>query len=97
VSGDGVENTLSRRRFLGAAGAGATALMLPAGAAAAARPHPRSVVRTDHFGRIFRLRPFARNNSRVRSALVELGKRGGLLDANDALAAGPEQLIATRR
>ena len=93
MNGDGAENTLSRRRFLGAAGAGATALMLPAGAAAAARPHPRGLLRTDHFGRIFRLRPFAEDSAKVRSALVELGRPGGLLDAKDALSAGPKQLI----
>jgi hypothetical protein len=32
-------------------------------------------------------------SARVDAALVELGKPGGLLDANDPLAAGPEQLI----
>lgn len=54
---------------------------------------------TDHtlpgrFGRMFQnLPPFAPPNDRVRAALMELGKPGGLLDAKDDLAAGPVDLI----
>lgn len=89
---------LSRRRFLGAVGAGAGALALdPAGAVAAPpAPQPSSArppLRTDHFGRLFRLPPFAARTARVEAALVELGRPGGLLDAADPLAAGPQQLI----
>ena len=87
--------TFSRRRFLGAigAGVGAVALHPAGGVAAAAYPRTRGVVRTDHFGRIFSLPPFADPSPRVEAALAELGKPGGLMDANDALAAGPKQLI----
>jgi hypothetical protein len=46
-----------------------------------------------HFGRIFRLPPFARQSPKVEAALRELGKPGGLLDARDPLEAGPKQLI----
>ena len=97
MKSEGTPRRLSRRRFLGAVGAGVGAVALdPAGVAAARRAanrHPRATVRTDHFGRIFRLPPFAGQSARVEAALVELGKPGGLLDANDPLAAGPKQLI----
>jgi hypothetical protein len=90
----GGERTFSRRRFLGTAGAGAGTLLMPKGAfAAAGPPHPHAVQRTDHFGRIFRLPPFAEPNARVEAALVELGRPGGRLDAKDELAAGPVRLI----
>jgi len=46
------------------------------------------------FGRIFpNLPPFADANATVRAALTEVGQPGGLLDANDDLAAGPKSLI----
>jgi len=46
------------------------------------------------FTRIFpQLSPFAPPNDRVRQALVEIGRRGGVMDANDDLAAGPIALI----
>jgi hypothetical protein len=89
---------ISRRRFLGAVGAGASAIALdPAGVIAAPgrgrSPHRYAPARADHFGRIFRLPPFAEQSPKVEAALVELGKPGGLLDADDPLAAGPTQLI----
>src|SRR2546430_10328075 len=46
------------------------------------------------FGRMFRnLPPFAPPNNAVRDALMQLGSLGGILDANDDLAAGPVALI----
>jgi hypothetical protein len=46
------------------------------------------------FGRMFRNLPtFAPPNKAVRDALMELGSLGGILDANDDLAAGPVALI----
>ena len=42
---------------------------------------------------MFHLPPFAPPTAAVRSALMELGKPGGLMDANDNLAAGPIPLI----
>ena len=48
---------------------------------------------SDNFGRMFHLPPFAPPTAAVRSALMELGKPGGLMDANDNLAAGPVALI----
>ncbi len=49
---------------------------------------------TGHFGRMFRnLPPFAPPTDAVRDALMQLGTPGGILDANDDLAAGPVALI----
>src|SRR5688500_2736992 len=46
------------------------------------------------FTRIFRhLPPFAAPTAQVKAALVELGRKGGLMDARDNLAAGPIELI----
>ena len=91
-------NGISRRRFLGVVGAGAGAVALnPASVVAApARAHDgrgRGNIRTDHFGRIFRLPPFADQSPQVEAALLELGRPGGLLDARDPLSAGPKALI----
>jgi hypothetical protein len=91
-------NTITRRRFLGAVGAGAGAMALSSGSALAQPAHAdssgeRGGARPDHFGRIFRLPPFAEQTPRVEAALVELGRPRGLLDADDHLAAGPRQLI----
>jgi hypothetical protein len=49
---------------------------------------------TGHFGRMFRnLPPFAPPTDAVRDALMTLGAPGGIMDANDDLAAGPVALI----
>ena len=46
------------------------------------------------FGRIFpSLPPFAEANDTVRAALLEVGRQGGILDAEDDLGAGPKALI----
>ena len=47
----------------------------------------------DDFGRMFNLPSFAPPTPEVQAALAELGKRGGLMDAKDNLAAGPTALI----
>ena len=92
MSSDG--HRISRRRFLGTVGAGAGAMALsPASALAAPADHGQAYARTDRFGRIFRLPPFAEASPGVEAALIELGKPGGLLDAKDPLSAGPKQLI----
>jgi hypothetical protein len=88
----------SRRRFLGAVGAGAGAVALaPRNVVAEIDTSPasraRPEIRPDRFGRIFRLPPFAPPSPKVEAALRELGARGGLLDAQDPLEAGPEALI----
>jgi hypothetical protein len=50
----------------------------------------------DAFGRIFNLRPFAGdlNAASLRSALLDMGAPGGVLDARDPLDEGPVRLIA---
>src|SRR4029077_4192442 len=48
---------------------------------------------TGHFGRMFHLPPFAPPTNAVRDALMALGAPGGIMDANDDLAAGPVALI----
>src|SRR6476619_7712873 len=57
-----------------------------------AAPTPAPAL-TGHFGRMFHLPPFAPPNSAVRDALMDLGRPGGIMDANDDLAAGPVALI----
>jgi len=57
--------------------------------AVAARGATVSTSRTT-FGRIFpNLPPFASATDAVRAALADLGKPGGLLDANDDLSTSP--------
>jgi hypothetical protein len=92
------ERKYSRRWFLGTVGAGAGAVALNPGSVAAApggahAAHGRGFLAPESFGRMFRLPPFAPPSPKVEAALVELGKPGGLLDANDPLAAGPKALI----
>jgi hypothetical protein len=89
---------LSRRRFLGAMGASAGAAALNPGGAPAAPARPPAArrhgfLRPEHFGRLFRLPSFAPHSPKVEAALRELGRPGGLLDANDPLEAGPKRLI----
>ena len=58
------------------------------------REGPPDVTVSGNFGRMFRnLPPFAAPTNAVRDALLELGQLGGILDANDDLAAGPVALI----
>ncbi len=89
----------SRRGFLKRAGAGAGAVALSGGVGAfapraqAARSATVATGPTT-FGRMFpKLPPFAGASDAVRAALADLGKPGGLLDANDDLSKGPVLLI----
>jgi hypothetical protein len=96
--GNDKAHRLSRRRFLGAVGASAGAVALDPGGAIAGTgqapcSHASSYVSAEHFGRMFRLAPFAQQTPKVEAALRELGRPGGLLDAVDPLAAGPKALI----
>ena len=90
----------SRRAFLRRIGAGAGAVALSGGVGAAIAPRavagPSATVQTSptKFGRIFpRLPAFSRATDAVRAALSDLGKPGGLLDAQDKLSKGPVHLI----
>jgi len=51
------------------------------------------VVRSDRFGRMFRLPPFADQSPQLEATLREIGRPGGLMDAADALERGPIALI----
>ena len=57
-----------------------------------AKPPPDPAL-TSHFGRMFHLPKFAPPTDAVRDALMELGRPGGIMDANDDLTAGPVALI----
>jgi Animal haem peroxidase len=99
VNRDNHTSNLSRRKFLGTVGKGAVALTAPAvlgiRPARAQQTRPRRfVISEDRFGRIFpQLPPFAESSSKLESALLEIGKPGGILDAKDALDRGPVDLI----
>lgn len=70
------------------------AAALAAGTAGVAAQRPGAGSQSSEFTRIFpRLHAFAAPSARIRSALSELGRKGGLMDAGDQLAAGPVQLI----
>jgi hypothetical protein len=85
---------VSRRRFMQSVGASAVATAAVAGAGS--RPvHAATSIPADRFGRMFPTLPkFAAHTWKIERALMELGKKGGLLDAGDDLAAGPIALIA---
>src|SRR4029077_1914957 len=53
------------------------------------REEPPDGTVSGYFGRMFHLPKFAPPTNAVRDALMELGREGGILDANDDLAAGP--------
>ena len=79
----------SRRRFVVAL----HVTMVGLGVVAIASSGALNTVEREDFGRIFHLPAFAPPSPKVQAALAELGKRGGLMDANDNLAAGPIALI----
>jgi hypothetical protein len=85
-------NRISRRRFMHVVGAGAVAT---AAVARGVRPvHAANAIPADRFGRMFPTLPkFAAQTKKIQDSLMELGKKGGLLDAQDNLAAGPVALI----
>jgi hypothetical protein len=91
-------NRISRRRFMQAVGVGAGAAAAIAGSAvrpARVSAQGRNVIPADRFGRMFPTLPgFASQSKKMEDALMEFGKKGGLLDAKDNLAAGPVALIA---
>lgn len=89
----------TRRGFLGGISAGAIgaagAIASPESVVAQENRDTNTATRPDRFSRMFdRLPPFADASLRVQSALRDMGQKGGLLDANDLLSAGPVQLIA---
>src|SRR5688500_20268675 len=64
------------------------------GATGVSAQRPERAGNSGAFTRIFEdLQPFAPPTDRVRAALSELGRKGGVMDARDDLAAGPIELI----
>jgi hypothetical protein len=93
-------SSISRRKFLRSVGTAAAALYAPtvlgkrAAHAQQANDPRRFVIREDRFGRMFPdLPPFAQPSNKLSQALLEIGKPGGIMDANDKLSAGPTALI----
>ena len=90
---------MSRRRLFGAAGATAAGALLstPGPAKATTRSQEsglvHTMVRSDRFGRLFDLKPFAEPSPKVIAALKALGAPGGPMDVGDDLASGPLNLI----
>ena len=102
------QSPFSRRSFLGTVAAGAAGLVVgcPMGARAdSVEPSSTSksdgedqnqnqTTASDRFGRMFpRLAPFAPASPGLTQALIELGRPGGILDANDPLDRSPKDLI----
>ncbi|BAN00549.1 hypothetical protein YM304_02350 [Ilumatobacter coccineus YM16-304] len=56
-------------------------------------PQPNRADGPDRFTRLFDLPSFARPSQELREALVELGRPGGIMDANDPLEVGPIRLL----
>ena len=90
----------SRRRFLGSVGLGATGVAIASsielgrvGVARSAAAESETETPGDRFGRMFRLPSFAEPTAQVKEALLEMGRPGGLLDAQDNLGRGPVDLI----
>ena len=85
----------NRRAFLANAGAAsAIGATMTRQADADASPRPGPPRGQGRFTRLFpMLPPFAEPGRRINRAMLELGRPGGLLDANDDLAAGPVLLI----
>ena len=86
-------SAVSRRRFLASAAAAAVATGLPRGLTAQPPSGRRFVIREDRFGRMFPgVEPFFRENTpRLQEALRDIGKPGGMLDAQDELGDGGKQ------
>jgi hypothetical protein len=87
-------NRMNRRRFIQSLSAGAVATAAVAGPAVRLAQAANRIP-ADRFGRMFPTLPgFAAHTKKMEAALMELGKKGGLMDATDNLAAGPIALIA---
>jgi hypothetical protein len=85
---------MDRRRFIQSLSAGAVAAAAFAGPAVRLAQAANRIP-ADRFGRMFPTLPaFAAHTKKMEGALMELGKKGGLMDAKDNLAAGPIALIA---
>ena len=92
-----MKRSFTRREFVRAVGA---ATALAAGDLVGMRQAlaQRFFVRGDRFGRMFpALPPFGQPSDALRTALLDIGRPGGMLDANDDVGAGPVALIVDLR
>ena len=97
ADGENTSPVSNRRSFLTKAGVGAAIAAGPiavAAPAAASGSSSDSVPQAQRFSRLFPgLEPFAEDSVELQAALLELGKRGGIMDAKDPLEVGPIRLI----
>ena len=83
-------SALSRRNFLQVLGAGTVGGAISSTAA----PGFSQPGASHHFARLFpKLPPFAAPSEQLTVALVDMGRAGGIMDAQDDLSAGPAALI----
>ena len=54
---------------------------------------PQPIAGVDRFGRMFDLPSFAQPDRELREALTEMGRPGGMMDADDPLDVGPVRLV----
>jgi hypothetical protein len=102
-AGDHARGRITRRAFMGGAGLGAAGAVAAKaggflgggpGAGPSTEPVAAGFRTSLNFGRMFPgLPPFAEPTEDVQAALREVGRPGGIMDANDNLAAGPVALI----
>ena len=85
---------VTRRGFISSVAVGAASAALnPLESFAQHEEERRVAARSDRFSRMFDLPPFAESTPRIQAALMELGARGGPMDAMDPLHEGPIRLI----
>jgi len=89
------DHPVSRRRLLATAGATAAgAVAIGSVPAISGSDHALAATPADRFGRVFPgLPPFATPSNQLTTALLDIGKPGGVLDARDPLQEGPVRLI----
>ena len=88
------DTSLSRRGFFGSAAAAGAVTAVSLGHGAAMADPAANATSPLFFGRVFpNLPPFAPAGPALQEAMRELGRPGGLMDAQDPLAEGPIRLI----
>lgn len=89
------KTAVTRRQFLKSLGTGAAVICAGTVARVSSGYGAQApdVTRPENFGRMFRLPPFAPPTNAIREALLDIGKAGGIMDAQDDLTAGPVALI----
>ena len=93
IKGDNQSSRISRWNFLGTLATLHGCCGLSYLSVLPAQAQQRFVIPDDRFGCLFPQLPgfFERTSDSLRRALLELGKAGGILDAKDNLATGPDR------